>query len=156
MILRACHGCRRHVRVDEDDCPFCRAPLERVLIRRAGPLPRVTRAALVTVGAVALAACGSEIVLHDDPGAEPGAGGATNSGTTSASSASVSSGAGGMGGMGGEMGLGGIGPLYGAPGVGGALTPTGAGGAGGQPVNDGGGQGTLYGSPPEPGEDPDR
>lgn len=57
IALRLCQGCARHVRADEDRCPFCAGALEaqpRTLVHEA-PSNRA-RAALIA-GALALGAC---------------------------------------------------------------------------------------------------
>jgi hypothetical protein len=67
--LVACPACARHVRADARACPFCVASLPESF--GAGPAPkpppaRLTRAELYafgTVGALAVAACGSEVIL---------------------------------------------------------------------------------------------
>ncbi|HUS28329.1 MAG TPA: carboxypeptidase-like regulatory domain-containing protein [Kofleriaceae bacterium] len=56
MELVPCGGCRRHVALVENACPFCGAAVE--LRARARPLlGRVSRAAIFGVGASAAAAC---------------------------------------------------------------------------------------------------
>ncbi|CAN5278453.1 hypothetical protein BH09MYX1_BH09MYX1_02910 [soil metagenome] len=58
-MLRACDGCARHVRVEDKAgvCPFCDAPVSSGVSVHS-PLPRLGRAAMMALGAVALAACG--------------------------------------------------------------------------------------------------
>jgi hypothetical protein len=137
--LRPCAHCRRHVRANETTCAFCGGRLEKATIRYVGRLPRATRGALMTLGAVALTHCGSEVVVHDDP-----------PDTTSVSSSSVSSnvssssGGGNVGGMGGDIGV----DLYGAPSVGGSSQ----GGADMGGASQGGGV-PLYGAAPLPEDD---
>lgn len=59
--LVSCTECSRHVRVTEPACPFCGASLKGLEVRRLEPLPTdrsLTRAAVVFMGAAALAGCG--------------------------------------------------------------------------------------------------
>jgi hypothetical protein len=59
--LVCCTVCARHVRITDPACPFCGASLEGLEERRAEPLPAdrgLTRAAVVFMGAAALAGCG--------------------------------------------------------------------------------------------------
>ncbi|MBK8215118.1 MAG: hypothetical protein IPK71_15370 [Myxococcales bacterium] len=60
MPLAPCAHCSRHVRAEDETCPFCRASLEpRAIERPRGPTPSLSRAMLVFGASVALAA-GSE------------------------------------------------------------------------------------------------
>ena len=60
MPLAPCAHCSRHVRAEDETCPFCRASLEpRAVERPRGPAPSLSRAMLVFGASVALAA-GSE------------------------------------------------------------------------------------------------
>ncbi|MFO0640045.1 MAG: hypothetical protein U0183_12585 [Polyangiaceae bacterium] len=60
MSLAPCAHCSRHVRAEDETCPFCRASLEpRAVERPRGPAPSLSRAMLVFGASVALAA-GSE------------------------------------------------------------------------------------------------
>jgi len=55
--LRPCAECRRHVSVDERECPFCSAALTAVVPTRV-VLGRVSRAAVFASAALATTACG--------------------------------------------------------------------------------------------------
>jgi hypothetical protein len=147
MSFVPCIQCQRHVRVAERVCPFCsqRHPageqLPRLLPEAA---TRLSRAALVALGAtLAGSACGSTVVLDADDPAVGGQGGTSASSSVVSSSSTGNGGAGGVadGGGGGDGGVGAIGLMYGAPATG---------GFGG----DGGGRADLYGSPPPPEDDP--
>jgi hypothetical protein len=63
MDLRPCSSCARHVRVDEDACPFCTAGLEPAHAQNVAPRIR-GRAALFFA---TLAACGSGDKPADPP-----------------------------------------------------------------------------------------
>jgi hypothetical protein len=66
--LLACPSCARHVRADENACPFCGHELEGVSPRALAPLPtELTRAAALFIGATALAACGKETAAPPPP-----------------------------------------------------------------------------------------
>lgn len=58
--LEPCPECRRHVKIDEPQCPFCGRGLasafENVAPRRAPP-PRLGRAATLAFGLATLGAC---------------------------------------------------------------------------------------------------
>ena len=58
--LLACPGCERHVRSTESECPFCDRALEGALPRALAPMPELSRAAAVFIGAAALVGCGKE------------------------------------------------------------------------------------------------
>jgi hypothetical protein len=65
--LRPCPSCSRHARVTESTCPFCAAPFDDAFRaerpRPRAPAMRLTRAALLAIGAGGLtagAACGGE------------------------------------------------------------------------------------------------
>ncbi len=85
--LIACSACACHVRVDEEACPHCDAPL---WTKSSTDVRSIKRAAVavslgLAVSAAALAAC-------DDTSGTGGAGGATtNASTSSASSTKTSS-----------------------------------------------------------------
>ncbi len=77
--LRPCPACARHVRVNEDACPFCGEGLARSF--RAGPRPqppavRLTRAALFAFGTGTLtlspAGCGGAVSTRGGPGENDG------------------------------------------------------------------------------------
>jgi hypothetical protein len=65
--LAACPGCARHIRINEPECPFCRAELPSSFRQVQAPPPpvkRLSRAALYALRASALsataAACGGQ------------------------------------------------------------------------------------------------
>ena len=66
--LRPCPECRRHVRIDETACPFCRAVLAPATPPTL-PVGRLTRAAVFAAGA-ALAGCGGPQKTEGPPPAE--------------------------------------------------------------------------------------
>ena len=76
--LVECGACHRHVRVGEEACPFCAAPLSAEL--RATPLPRraparLSRAALYAFGATsvsAVVACSTATPLYGAPALDSG------------------------------------------------------------------------------------
>lgn len=66
MKLVACTGCARHVRCDEAACPFCgRATAPCASADGAAPPAALSRAALVFLGASAIAACGKTDRTYD-------------------------------------------------------------------------------------------
>lgn len=73
--LELCEGCKRHVREEENQCPFCGATMVRS--RRAAPARSraLTRAALLVAGAAtgasALAACGEDEQEPVEEGQDP-------------------------------------------------------------------------------------
>jgi hypothetical protein len=109
-MLFTCNNCRRHVRADEQRCPFCDTALQAPTIRRVR-IQRMSRTALLALGAALAASCSTEIVVIDDgTGAHGGDG------------ANVGGDGGDGGAMGGAMGGGGMGgcdypppPPYGLP-----------------------------------------
>lgn len=69
--LAPCTGCRRHVRMSESACPFCGALPSAAASEVAGPMGRMSRAALLAAG-LAIAGCHSEpqaIPVAKDPAA---------------------------------------------------------------------------------------
>ncbi len=72
--LIACSSCRRHVRMSDAACPFCRAPLPKTVPSRGRPVGRLGRAAIVvatTTGvagaaAVDLSGCGDAPIMAAD------------------------------------------------------------------------------------------
>ena len=50
--LGCCPGCRRHVRVTDARCPFCKADVSAIAPQRATP-SRLTRAAIFSAAALA-------------------------------------------------------------------------------------------------------
>src|SRR5688500_17319315 len=89
--LRPCQHCARHVRIDENACPFCSRALAAVEAAPLRDLGRPTsRAAVVFFGAAAtIAACSSG---GPDPGPSSSSSGGSSSGLTSSSSGGSSSG----------------------------------------------------------------
>ena len=66
MKLVACAGCARHVRCGEDACPFCGAALPACPhATTIDPPVALSRAALLFLGATAVAACGKTDRMHD-------------------------------------------------------------------------------------------
>lgn len=135
--LLPCPQCQRHIRITEVRCPFCSGGLgvgwaEPGLARRselrdgqARPSGRLSRAALVAAGTLALApaACGGE-ASDDAPAAGgKGAGGTENVGGTDTAAGGDS-----------------VGPVYGAPADGGSESNA----SGGFPSSGG----NVYGAPP--------
>ncbi len=81
-VLVPCEGCRRHIRVDHGNCPFCAAAVPAGFAKRAIPAAtkRLDRLAVFTFATtIAVAACSGEV---DDPGSSgtSDAGGAKDSG----------------------------------------------------------------------------
>lgn len=79
--LEVCPGCKRHVRVEEESCPFCAVRLGSSLASlpaRVMPKSRLGRAALFTFGvsaaAVVSAGCSDEPDADDEGGADAGRG----------------------------------------------------------------------------------
>ena len=72
--LAPCTACRRHVRVDETTCPFCRSTLAlRAIEPRGIAAQRLGRAAIFTFGAVAIGAapgCSTATTPADDAGTD--------------------------------------------------------------------------------------
>jgi hypothetical protein len=97
--LLACPACARHVRVDEDACPFCCADLPswfRNTALPAAPAARLSRAALhalrVSALSVTTAACGGTTVMppYGQPPAPIDSGlGEEDAGTTEAAQPDV-------------------------------------------------------------------
>ena len=57
-MLVLCSSCARHVRSDADTCPFCSASTSSSApVIAMAPAARLGRAAIVTLGALALGAC---------------------------------------------------------------------------------------------------
>lgn len=56
-IFVVCTACNRHVRATSPACPFCDAPREPSPERSRGALGRLSRAAVLSLGAAALADC---------------------------------------------------------------------------------------------------
>ncbi len=54
--LYPCPDCSRHVRAEEERCPFCEAELSAAPLPRATPGGRLGRAALMAVGVTVAAA----------------------------------------------------------------------------------------------------
>lgn len=65
--LLACTGCARHVRAEETVCPFCGQSLEGLAPRPLAPLPELSRAAAVFIGAAAVVGCGKEAAPPPPP-----------------------------------------------------------------------------------------
>jgi hypothetical protein len=144
--LVPCPGCGRHVRNQEDTCPFCGATLAAEVKSRIAPdtTRRLGRAAAFVFGATVAVttACGDSTVVKDGTGGA-GGGNPTAGGAGDAGGSGVLYG-GAPGGFGGDpAGNGGNAAMYGDPGVGGDAGAGGAGGGGG----DGGSAMGLYGSP---------
>jgi hypothetical protein len=145
------------VRVLEERCPFCDAPLERAEATARivpGTTRRLGRAAVFVFGAsVAAAACESEVTVSDageDASGPSGTGPAAAGPSGQTTGAVGSTSGGGQAGMGGsEESTGSVALLYGAPAVGGAGGEGGTGGASSS-SSDVGGNYDLYGVPPPP------
>jgi hypothetical protein len=176
--LAACPGCSRHIRAEENVCPFCALALaaswSHAVVKPPLPVARLGRAALFAAGAALLVAvdgCDDDASTGDaavDQAtmADSGSGGTTGSGgagTGGAAATGGSSGTGGAAATGGGSGTGGAAASGGRSGAGGAATggrggaatggASGTGGAGGQAGAQGsGGRGItpLYGAPPAP------
>lgn len=102
MKLVPCLGCKRHVRIEEEACPFCGGSLPRESSGSSAPFSstnagRLSRAALFalgtsTVAVASLAGCdddkkddGSQVVaVYGGPPVEAGADGGTDSGANQA------------------------------------------------------------------------
>jgi len=73
MRLIECSECRRHLRSDEERCPFCEglvsAPPPPALRR---PLVRLGRAALFAFGATLTVGCGSAVPAYGVPPSDGG------------------------------------------------------------------------------------
>ncbi|HET7542765.1 MAG TPA: hypothetical protein VFK05_22995 [Polyangiaceae bacterium] len=140
--LLPCPGCRRHVRVSEVACPFCKAPLDLGSAPEPElPRTRLSRAATFAFGATlasvsALAACGADV---DDGKGGAGSGGAATAGGAGGAQAGGAQTGPAQAGAGSN-----IIPVYGAP-AGGA-PPTSPGG--GQGNNAGSAQIPIYGAAP--------
>lgn len=123
--LVPCAGCQRHVRVSDENCPFCgRALTPEQRNSAPPPLPgrRLGRAALFTFGATMLsaAACssgsGGNTDARNDAPAADGAGGNSGRGGQGGSGGASSDGGGGTDGgkdAAADRGGGGVIPLYG-------------------------------------------
>jgi hypothetical protein len=143
IAMVPCSGCTRHVRVNDNACPFCGTVVSATEARIVPDAPRrITRAAAFLFGAaVAVTACGDDehvgVPVYGAPAVGGGGQGADGG----------QGGEAGQGGNGGDAGMGGMGALYGAPGGfgGGGSGPGGGGGAAGE-----GGTGAEYGAPPPP------
>jgi hypothetical protein len=136
--LVPCPECSRHVRVSEQECPFCALPLDLAGTPEPQlPRGRLSRAATLAFGATlvsasALAACSSD----SDTGTGNG-GGATSTAGAAGAAGAATAGASSVGG-------GTVGPVYGAPAggeVGAAGADTGTAGKGGGPI-------PVYGAAP--------
>lgn len=68
--LAPCPGCRRHVRVAEAACPFCRSSLEGLAARPERELGRLGRAALFAAAAL-VAGCDKSVPPTQDPATKP-------------------------------------------------------------------------------------
>lgn len=68
--LAPCPGCRRHVRVAEATCPFCRSDLEGLAARPDRDFGRLGRAALFAAAAL-VAGCDKSAVPTQDPANKP-------------------------------------------------------------------------------------
>jgi hypothetical protein len=131
LRLVPCGGCKRHVRITAEVCPFCGTAIEigeetvSAIAAVAGrPL---TRAALIFFGAALAAGCDEPVGV-----AEYGAPGVGGFGNASPDGGGGSGGTGGDGGAGGTGGaLGGAGGTGGSSGSGGSGGSIGGGGAGG-------------------------
>ncbi len=81
--LNPCPKCCRHIRADDDACPFCSSPVEPRQQEEASPYsgPRLGRAAIFTFGAtLAMASCSSAPLY----GAPPRPGGTCGNGVLEA------------------------------------------------------------------------
>jgi hypothetical protein len=112
MPLLPCPNCRRHVSLDETECPFCAValPVRTVradprLGRRLGRVAAFTMQAAVTTSAVA--ACDG--VVQDDGSGGQATGGETASGGQTTGGAATGDGAQGGDNVGGAAGAGGDG-----------------------------------------------
>jgi hypothetical protein len=137
--LIPCLSCHRHVRVDEDACPFC--GVERSLELRASAPPalpkrRLGRAALFAFGATLAGANCGDVTPTSDAGAD----GATKDGAAGASGV-AGTGAGGNSGA-----AGGVVALYGGPPGTAGKGAAGAGGTSGGTA--GAGPAPAYGAAP--------
>ncbi|MGZ3423644.1 MAG: hypothetical protein ACXVEF_29720 [Polyangiales bacterium] len=56
-MLGPCSSCRRHVRTDERVCPFCGSAVAGLAVK-SGVTQRMSRAAIVALGTIAVAATG--------------------------------------------------------------------------------------------------
>ncbi len=68
--LEPCPSCARHVRVDETSCPFCSATMPEGFGARSTAAPEgpaLTRAAILFVGAAAVAGCSSSSTPNPMP-----------------------------------------------------------------------------------------
>jgi hypothetical protein len=73
--LKACPSCARHARISESRCPFCGSPLPgsfRTPPPVGQPARRLTRAALISLGAAAGAIGLLEACSSDDQAGQPG------------------------------------------------------------------------------------
>lgn len=77
--LQPCKACARHVRADDDACPFCQAPIRHRDVRPQLPGGRLTRAAVFAGAIGAIGAC--------DKNAEPAAPQTPPTATTDAAAA---------------------------------------------------------------------
>ena len=118
--LAPCPSCKRHVRVNESTCPFCKSELDLASVPApVVPRSRLGRAATFAfgatlVGAGAIASCSDE----DTGTRRRGEGGSAGSGATGGSNNGGTAGQGGSAGSsgaGGTPGDGGTVPVYGAP-----------------------------------------
>ena len=82
LSLRICPGCARHVRADEDRCPFCALALDARPRAHVHEAPSQRARTALIVGALTLAACNSGQSNSYDPSAASGYGGPPSSGST--------------------------------------------------------------------------
>jgi hypothetical protein len=68
MALVSCPSCSRHVRSNEDDCPFCQSALPKMATVNRGGVG--SRAAMLLGASAVMIACGSEV--KNPPGSSGG------------------------------------------------------------------------------------
>jgi hypothetical protein len=125
--LAPCPSCKRHVRVNESSCPFCKSELDLAsLPTPVLPRTRLGRAATFAfgatlVGASALASCGDDDGDTQRRGEGGSAGSEANGGSDDDGVGGATAGQGGRAGSsgsagaGGKSGDGGPVPVYGGP-----------------------------------------
>ena len=73
--LIPCAACSRHVKASDAECPFCRASMLAVSAPATAPYRRMTAAAAVAAGVVAITGCSSSSDGSRAPGDDASTGG---------------------------------------------------------------------------------